>query len=71
MADFDKRMAVDVIEDTLGDLSTAQSRGMAIGLCGAFYMCGLINTDEWREYLKRIHAHAQDIMISALSHNGA
>ncbi len=56
MEAFDKRMAQEVIEDTLTDLGTAQGRGTATGVCGAFYMCGLITADEWQAYLKRIQA---------------
>lgn len=52
--DFDKRMALDVIEDALTNLDTPNGRGMATGLCGAMYLCGLLNNDEWEEFLKRI-----------------
>ncbi len=51
---FDKRMALDVIEDALADLDTPNGRGMATGLCGALYMCGLLNEEEWQGFLKRI-----------------
>lgn len=63
---FDKQMALDVIEDTLTDLRTAQCRGMAAGLCGAFYMCGLISADEWQAYLKRIQAGPEKIRGDAV-----
>lgn len=53
---FDKRMALDVIEDALNDLETPHNCGMATGLCGAFYMCGLLSTEEWEALLKRIPA---------------
>lgn len=53
---FDKRMAIEVIEDAFTGLDTPNSRGMATGLCGAFYMCGLLSTEEWGAYLKRIPA---------------
>lgn len=58
---FDKRMAHEVIEDTLADLKTAHGRGMAAGLCGAFYMCGLIDADEWQAYLARIQAGPEKV----------
>ncbi len=51
---FDKRMALEVIEDALTDLDTPYGRGVATGLCGAFRMCGLLNTEEWEAILKRI-----------------
>lgn len=44
---FDKRMALDVIEDTLTDIDTQHGRGVVTGLCGAFHMCGLISAEEW------------------------
>src|SRR5512140_1632866 len=55
---FDKRMAVEVIEDSLTDLTTPNSRGMATGLCGAFYLCGLLSAEEWAAYLQRIPAES-------------
>lgn len=51
---FDKRMALNVIEDALTDMDTPHGRGVATGLCGAFYMCGLLNEEEWETLLKRI-----------------
>ncbi len=51
---FDKRMALDVVEDALTTLSTPEDRGLAIGLCGAFYMCGLLSHTEWEVLLERI-----------------
>lgn len=54
---IDKRMALEVIEDALGNLSTPENRGMATGLCGAFYMCGLLNQSEWEMFLVRILEH--------------
>ncbi len=51
---FDKRMAFEVLEDALTDLDSPNSRGMATGLCGAFYMCGLLSTGEWEAFLKLI-----------------
>jgi len=51
---FNKRMAINVIEDALTDMSTPYGRGMVAGLCGGFYMCGLLSKDEWEAFLKRI-----------------
>ncbi len=51
---FDKRMALDVIEDALTTIATPEDRGLAIGLCGAFYMCGLLTQAEWEALLARI-----------------
>ncbi len=53
---FDKRMALDVIEDALTTLGTPEDRGLAMGLCGAFYMCGLLTHAEWEALLARITA---------------
>jgi hypothetical protein len=58
---FDKRMALGVIEDALTDLDTPHGRGVATGLCGAFYMCGLLSAEEWEVFLKRIPVvHSKD-----------
>lgn len=51
---FDKRMALDVIEDALTTSDTPEGRWLAIGLCGAFYMCGLLSYAEWEALLARI-----------------
>lgn len=51
---LDKHMALDVIENALTDTDNPHGRGVAVGLCGAFYMCGLLNADEWKAFLKRI-----------------
>lgn len=51
---FDKRMALDVIEDALTSLGTPRNCGCALGLCGAFYMCGLLNHAEWVAFMNRI-----------------
>ncbi len=51
---FNKRMALDVIEDALTTLDRPEDRGLAIGLCGAFYMCGLLTHAEWQALLARI-----------------
>jgi len=56
MNTFDKRMATQVIQDAFADLDTPHGRGMAAGLCGAFYMCGLLSEQEWKAYLRRIPA---------------
>ncbi len=52
--DFDKRQAIEVIEDALTNIDTPHGRGVAVGLCGAFHMCGLINEVEWEAYFARI-----------------
>ncbi len=54
MVYFDKRMALDVIEDAFTTLDTSEGRGVAIGLCGAFYMCGLLSHAEWEALVERI-----------------
>ncbi len=54
MDTFNKRMASEVIEDAFSDLDSPYGRGVASGLCGAFYMCGLLSEEEWKSYLKRI-----------------
>lgn len=51
---FDKQMALDVVEDALSCLDTPYALGVAAGLCGAFYMCGLLSADEWRDFQDRI-----------------
>ena len=51
---FDKRMTLDVIEDALTNIDTPHGCGMATGLCGAFYMCGLLSAEEWEAFLRRI-----------------
>lgn len=64
---FDKRMALDVIEDALMDMDTPHGRGVAAGLCGAFHMCGLINTEEWEALLERIPAKPRQIRPGGIS----
>ncbi len=54
MTKFDKRMALDVVEDALLRLHSPEDRGVAVGLCGAFYMCGLLDYEEWQDLLQRI-----------------
>jgi len=56
---FDKLMALDVIEDALTDVDTLHGRGVATGLCGAFYMCGLLSKKEWEKLVKRIPLEPQ------------
>lgn len=51
-------MALAVIEDALTTLGTPENRGLAMGLCGAFYMCGLLSHAEWEGLLARIPAGA-------------
>lgn len=51
---FDKRMALDVIEDALTALGPPENRGFAIGLCGGFYLCGVLSQTEWEACLRRI-----------------
>ncbi len=51
---FDRRMALDVIEDALTSLYTPEDCAMAFGLCGAFYMCGFLSRTEWEAMLGRI-----------------
>ncbi len=63
---FDKQMALDVIEDSLANLESPQGRGMATGLCGAFYMCGLLSAEEWQGYLKRIQAGPEKVRHDAV-----
>ena len=54
MVNFDKRMALDVIEDALTAMGSPENRGFVTGLCGAFELCGLLNRAEWHAFLKRI-----------------
>lgn len=58
MENFDKQMALEVIEDALTDLDTPHGRGMATGLCGAFHLSGLITEEEWITFLKRIQVES-------------
>jgi hypothetical protein len=44
------------LEDALTDLDSPNSRGVAAGLCGAFYMCGLLSMGEWEAFLELIPA---------------
>lgn len=68
---FDKRMALEVIEDAFTTLETPEDRGLVIGLCGAFYMCGLLTHAEWEALLARIpqsHGWVSVARASALTH---
>ena len=56
-------MALDVIEDALMYVDSPHGRGVATGLCGAFYMCGLLNTEEREALLKRIPAHPYKVTL--------
>lgn len=67
MKQFDKQMAIDVIEDTLSCLDSSHARGMAVGLCGAFYMCGLLSEKEWRVFLKRIPDECKPLRTAELN----
>ncbi len=51
---FDKRMALEVIEDAFTTMGSPEGRGLAIGLCGAFYMCGLLSHAEWEALVAQI-----------------
>ncbi len=51
---FDKRMALDVLEDVLSTLATAEDCALVFGLCSAFYMCGVLSHAEWEAILARI-----------------
>lgn len=63
---FDKRMALDVIEDALTDIGTPRSHGVATGLCGAFYMCGLLSAEEWEAFLKRIPLETYKVRVGGI-----
>lgn len=74
MEKFDKYKALDVIEDALTDIDTPHGRGMAAGLCGAFYMCGLLSGREWQAFLERIPAQPYDAMADknyGINYSGA
>lgn len=51
---FDRRMALEMIEDAFTNLDYPENRGMATGLCSAFYVCGLLERREWVALLERI-----------------
>ncbi len=38
----------------LTQLRQPENRGFAIGLCGGFYLCGLLSKEEWEAFLARI-----------------
>ena len=67
MENFDKRMALDVLEDTLTDMETPHGCGVAVGLCSAFYLCGLLNTKEWQTFLQRIPVDPGKVRASEIS----
>lgn len=56
MIQFDKRMAVEAMEDALVGTTTEFGCGVATGLCGAFHMCGIFSKEEWESFLSRIPA---------------
>lgn len=63
---FDKHMALAVIEDALADIDTPHGRGMATGLCSAFYMCGLLSTEEWEAFLERIPVEPHKVRVGEI-----
>jgi len=67
MDHFDKSMALDVIEDALTALGAPENRGYALGLCGAFYLCGLLTDAEWEGFLARI-AETRRTNFKGVSH---
>ena len=52
MEHFDKNMAAEMIEDALQAVSDPIGRGIAVGLCSAFYLCGMIEKPDWEKYQK-------------------
>lgn len=51
---IDKHAVIDIVEDALTDTKTSYGQGIVVGLCGAFYMCGLFSVEEWESFLLRI-----------------
>jgi len=51
---FDSSMAIDILEDALQAVSDPVGRGIAIGLCSAFYLCDMLTPAEWERYQERI-----------------
>ena len=66
MKDFDRRMAIAEIEDALTGVDTPYGRGIAIGLCSAFYMCELLSEAEWETFMTRIQTESCEIDILRL-----
>lgn len=62
MEKIDKLKVFDVIEDALTDIDTSHGRGLATGLCGGFYLCGLLSKREWLAFLARIPVQPYDVM---------
>ncbi|HKB60855.1 MAG TPA: hypothetical protein VKC56_12515 [Gallionellaceae bacterium] len=62
MEDFDRSMAIDMLEDALQAVADPVGRGIATGLCSAFYLCGIIESADWEDYHQRIlmGSHAVD-----------
>ena len=54
MENIDRVEAMEEIENALTDISSPYRRGVVTGLCGGFYICGLISKAEWQAYLKRL-----------------
>lgn len=51
---FDRGMAIEMIEDSLEALDDPIGRGIALGLCSAFYLVGVIKPADWEKYEKHI-----------------
>jgi hypothetical protein len=51
---FDKSKAIDMIEDALKARDDPIGRGIAVGLCSAFYVCGMLDSAEWEGYQQRL-----------------
>jgi hypothetical protein len=45
-----KQEAIDVIEDAL-TVNSPYMHGVAVGLCGAFHMAGILTKEEMEEYV--------------------
>lgn len=56
-----------MIEDALAVLGAPETRGFAIGLCGAFYMCGLLSQTEWEGFLNRIPKNQEQVSETCAS----
>ncbi len=67
---FDKRMALEMIEDALTNLDFPENRGMATGLCSAFYVCGLLERREWKALLERIPPEYDDMAATRPANAG-
>jgi hypothetical protein len=47
-------MAIDMIDDALQAVGDPVGRGICIGLCSAFYLCGMLEPADWEKYQERI-----------------